>query len=82
MKCGEGLVDRPIDLDPLAQCPLPATEGALPGDANLTHLGSARRGLDALDQLANLLLEFVEVCEQFGLEHHEQVPIVLIGVEW
>ena len=73
-KCSERLVDRPIDLDPLAQRPLPATEGPLPGDANLTHLRSARRGLDTLDQFAKLLLELVEVCEQFGLEHHEQVP--------
>jgi hypothetical protein len=79
-KCGE-VLDRPINLDPLAQRPLPAMKGPLPGDTNLTHLGSARPGLDALDQLAKLLLEFVEVCEQFGLEHNEQIPVVLIGVE-
>ena len=41
----------------------------------------ARGGLDPLDKLAELLLEVVEVGEQIGFEHHEQVPVLLVRVE-
>ena len=81
MKHGERLVDQSINLDPLAQRRLPVTERPLPRDMNLTHLRSARGGLDPLDKLAKLLLEVVEVSEQIGFEHHEQIPVVLIRVE-
>ena len=80
MKRAERLVDQSVDLDPLAQRPLPATERPLPRNANLTHLRLARGGLDPLDKLAKLLFEVVEVSDQIGFEHHEHVSVVLIRV--
>ena len=42
LKRGRRLVDHSIELDPLAQRPLPAMERPLPRDANLTYLSLAR----------------------------------------
>ena len=79
MKRAERLVDQSIDLDPLLQRPLPATERPLPRDTNLTHLRLARGGLDPLDKLAKLLLEVVEVSEQIGLNTTNKYPSSLSG---
>ena len=64
MKGGKRLVDQPIDLDPVAQRLFPATKRALPGNANLTHAGLARIGLNPGDEISELPFEVPEIREQ------------------
>ena len=51
-----------------------------PGDPDLPYPILARGALDPFYKLGNLMLEVVELSEQIGLEHHEQVPVVFVGV--
>src|SRR5258705_547706 len=77
----ERLVNHAVDLDPFAQGALATPQRPLPWNAYLADAWLTRSGLDPIDQLADLLLEVVEAHKQFGFEHHEQVTVVLVGVE-
>jgi hypothetical protein len=81
VQCGERVVDQPIDLDPLAQPGLPAAEPPLSRHPYLAHPRLTRCGFDPVDKGADLLFEVAEVNEQLWLEHHKQVPVVLVGFE-
>lgn len=81
VESGKSLVYDAVYLDPFAQGALAAPQRPLPGNAYLADPWLTRSGLDPIDQLADLLLEVVEVNQQIRFEHYEQIPVVLVGIE-
>src|SRR5215469_7189082 len=81
VKRTERLVHQPVNFDALAQGPLPVAQRALPRNANLARLRLTWGSLEALDKLAEPLLEVIGLGQQIGLEHDKQVSVVPIGVD-